>query len=74
MSKTWKWFHHNGFKTNTGKFHFLLSTFVNLTFKEHVTNICSKANQNPSCINKVFEMHQLEKLPHSHEVVYHITV
>ena len=28
MSKTFEWFHHNGFKVNPRKFHFLLSSFV----------------------------------------------
>ena len=66
-----EWFYHNCFKANPGKFHFLLSPFVDrpikimgstikaskedlllrvridsdLTFKEHVTSIFSKANQ-----------------------------
>ena len=72
MPNIFEWFHHNGFKANPGKCHFLLSPFVDrpmkiigstikaskeevllgvridsdLTFREHVTSICSKANQN----------------------------
>ena len=71
MTNICEWFHHNGFKVNHGKFHFLLSPFVDrpikimgstikaskdevlfgvridsdLTFKKHVTSICSKVNQ-----------------------------
>ena len=35
MSKTGEWFHHNGFKVNPGKFHFLLSPFVDRPRKIH---------------------------------------
>ena len=71
MTNICEWFHRNSFKANPGKFHFLLSPFVDrpikimgstikaskeevsfgvtadsdLTFKKHVTSICSKANQ-----------------------------
>ena len=33
MSKICEWFHHNGFKANPGKFHFLLSPFVDRLIK-----------------------------------------
>ena len=33
MSKICEWFHHNGSKTNPGKFHFLLSPFVDKPIK-----------------------------------------
>ena len=65
MSNICEWFHHNSFKANPGKFHFILSRFVDrpikkwykeevllgvridsdLTFREHATSICSKANE-----------------------------
>ena len=32
-SKICEWFHHNGFKTNPEKFHFLLSPFVDRPIK-----------------------------------------
>ena len=79
MSNIFEWFHHNGFKANPAKFHFLLSPFIersikimgsttktskeevllgvridsDLTFKEHVTSICSKANQNFHALTRV---------------------
>ena len=33
MSKICEWFHHNSFKANSGKFHFLLSLFVDRPIK-----------------------------------------
>ena len=80
-------FHHNGFKSNPGKFHFLLSPFVDrpieimeytikaskeevlsgmiidsdLTFKEHVTSICSKANQKLHALTRVSKCMSLQK-------------
>ena len=33
MSNICEWFHHNGFKANPGKFHFLLSPFVDRSIK-----------------------------------------
>ena len=33
MSKICEWFHYNGFKANPGKFHFLLSPFVDSPMK-----------------------------------------
>ena len=79
MSNICEWFHHNCFNTNSGKFHFLLSPFVDrpikimgstikankeevllgmridsdLTFKEHVRSICSKANQKLHALTRV---------------------
>ena len=87
MSNICECFHHNGFKANPGKFHFLLSPFANrpikimgstikaskeevllgvridrnLTFKEHVTIICSKANQNLHAITRVSKYMSLQK-------------
>ena len=63
---------------------FLLSPFVaskeevllgvrtdsDLTFKEHITSICSKVNQKSSCVNKSFQMHELTEAPNSHEVAF----
>ena len=100
MSNICEWFHHNGFKANPGKFHFLLSPFVerpvkimgstikaskeevllgvridsDLTFKEHVTSICSKANQKLHALTRVSKYLSLQKRLHCHEVVYHFTV
>ena len=79
MSTICEWLHHNGFKSNPGKFHFSLSPFANrlikimgsaikaskeevllrvridsnLTFKEHVRSICSKANQKLHALTRV---------------------
>ena len=79
MSNICEWFHNNIFSTSPGKFHFLLSPFVDrpikimgsaikankeevllgmridsdLTFKEHVRSICSKANQKLHALTKV---------------------
>ena len=87
MSKICEWFHHNGFKANPGKFHFLLSPFVDrsikilesttkvrkeevligvridsdLTSKEHVRSICSKANQKLHALTRVSEYMSLQK-------------
>ena len=33
MSKICEWFHHNSFKANPGKFHFLLSPFIDRPIK-----------------------------------------
>ena len=33
MSKICEWFHHNGFKANPEKCHFLLSSFVDRSIK-----------------------------------------
>ena len=87
MFKICEWFHHNDFKANPGKFHFLLSLFVdrpikimgstikaskeevllglridsNLIFKEHVTSICSKANQKLHALTKASKYMSLQK-------------
>ena len=87
MSNIFEWFHHNGFKANPAKFHFLLSPFIersikimgsttktskeevllgvridsDLTFKEHVTNICSKANQKLYALTRVSKYLSLQK-------------
>ena len=87
MSNICEWFHHNGFKANPGKFHFLLSPFVerpvkimgstikaskeevllgvridsDLTFKEYVTSICSKANQKFHALTRVIKFMSLQK-------------
>ena len=87
LSNICEWFLHNGFKANPGKFHFLLSRFVDrpiklmgstikaskeevllgvridsyLTFKEHVTSICSKVNQKPHALTKVSKYMSLQK-------------
>ena len=87
MSNICECFHHNGFKANPGKFHFLLSPFANrpikimgstikaskeevllgvridsnLTFKEYVTIICSKANQKLHAITVVSKYMSLQK-------------
>ena len=45
-----------------------------LTFKERITSICSKANQKLHAFNNGFQIHELTKAPYSHEVVYHFTV
>ena len=86
-SKICEWFHHNSFKANPGKFHFLLSPFIDrpikilgstikaskeevllgvridsdLTFKEHVTSICSKANQKLHALTRVSKYMSLQK-------------
>ena len=100
MSTICEWLHHNGFKSNPGKFHFSLSPFANrlikimgsaikaskeevllrvridsnLTFKEHVRSICSKANQKLHALTRVSKYLSLQKRLHCHEVVYHFTV
>ena len=87
ISNICEWFHHNGFKANPGKFHFLLSPFVerpvkimgstikaskeevllgvridsDLTFKEYVTSICSKANQKFHALTRVIKFMSLQK-------------
>ena len=87
MSNIFEWFHHNGFKANPAKFHFLLSPFIersikimgsttktskeevllgvridsDLTFKEHVTSICSKANQKLHALTRVSKCMSLQK-------------
>ena len=87
MANICEWFHHNGFKSNPGKFHFLLSPFLgrpikimgytvkaskeevlsgmridsDLTFKEHVTSICSKANQKLHALTRVSKCMSLQK-------------
>ena len=87
MSNICEWFHHNSFKANPGKLHFLLRPFVDrpikimgsiikaskeevllgartdsdLTFKEHVTSICSKANQKLHALRRVSKNMSLQK-------------
>ena len=87
MSNICECFHHNVFKANPGKYHFLLSPFANrpikimgstikaskeevllgvridsnLTFKEYVTIICSKANQKLHAITVVSKYMSLQK-------------
>ena len=87
MSNICKWYHHNGFRPNLAKFHFLLSPFVDrpikttgstikaskeevllgvgidsdLTFKEHVTSICSKANKKLYALTRVLKYMSLPK-------------
>ena len=87
MSNVCEWFHHNGFKANPEKFHFLLSPFVDrpiktmrstikaskeevllgvrtdsgLIFKEHVTSICSKANQKLHALTRVSKYMSFQK-------------
>ena len=87
MSNICEWFHHNGFKANQEKFHFLLSAFAgrpikivgstikaskeevllgvrtdsDLTFKEHVTSICSKVNQKHHALTRVSKYISLQK-------------
>ena len=66
-----------GSTIKAGKEQVLLGVRIDsdLIVKEHVTSICSKANQKlHACINKDFQIHELAKAPHSQEVVYHFTV
>ena len=73
MSKICEWFHHNGFKTNPGKImgssiktskvEILLRVTIDsdLTFKEHVTSICSKANRKLHALTRVSKYMNLQK-------------
>ena len=45
-----------------------------LTFTEHITSICSKANQKLHALTRVSKYLSLQKRLHCHEVVYHFTV
>ena len=70
----------NGFKANPGKFHFLLGPFVDRPIKIMGSTIKASKEEAlllagiTSCINKGFQIHELTKASHSHEVVYRFTV
>ena len=62
-------------KASKGKILIGMKIDSGLIFKDHITNICSTANQIlDALINKGFQIHELTKAPHSYEVIYHFAV
>ena len=54
-------FQHNSFKSDPGKFHFLLNPCEEEESKEPITSVCSKANHNHQALTTASKLMSSQK-------------